>query len=294
MRHVLTSLILVCSLTAGFLAERAAAGEAEPAAAEESEWSFAFDVTANSKYVWRGINLVHAPVLQPSAAVSYGGWTFAVWGNMETINANRYGGHGKANGKFTEIDLTLDYSWGWEKFNLSAGVIHYMFPNTGFNSTTEIYGAVGYDCLLEPTITIYHDIDEASGTYITFGLSHTFEDVWKPTAGTSMDIELGGTVGWGSSSHNSFYYGASNSGLADLTLSVAAPIDLGKGWTLKPLRLQTSLLNGATDAERHTKRGQVGVGTDRPCPRLGGACASGGAASPHEAIGACQRPAYHG
>ena len=235
MRNVMTSAILMCSLTAGFLAA--------PAAAEENEWSFEFDVTANSKYVWRGINLVDAPVLQPSAAVSYGGWSFAVWGNMETVNANNYGSHGNANGKFTEVDLTLEYAWDYGDWSFAVGIIHYIFPNTGFKATTEVYGSVGYGCLLEPTITIYQDIDQSHGTYITFGLSHTFEEVWKPTENTSMDVEIGGTVGWGSSSNNAFYYGAGNSGLTDFTTSLGFPVDLGKGWSLKPAINYSTLLD---------------------------------------------------
>lgn len=236
MQHtVLLRMCLVfCAVLGGFGGRDARAGD---------EWSFEFDATVNSKYVWRGINLVDAPVFQPTAAVSFGRWTFSAWGNMETINANRYGRHGKATNDFTEVDLTVDYSWQWEKLKFSLGVIHYIFPNTGTTSTTEVYGGVGLDCLLEPTVTVYQDIDEAHGTYVTLGLSHAFEDVCKPTAGTSMDIEIGGTVGWGSSSHNAFYYGVGESGLTDFTASVGFPVDLGKGWTLKPAVNYSTLLN---------------------------------------------------
>ncbi len=243
MRHVMVSLFLVCSLTAGLWAERAAAAEEEVAAAAGNEWSFGVDATANTKYVWRGINLVDAPVFQPSATVSYGGWSFNVWGNMETYNANRYGNYGKANGEFTEVDLTVEYGWDYGDWSFAVGVIHYIFPNTGFNNTTEIYGSVGYDCLLEPTLTIYQDIDQSHGTYITFGVSHTFEEVWKPTENTSMDIEIGTAIGWGSSSNNAFYYGAGNSGLTDLTSSIGFPVGLGKGWTLKPAINHSTLLD---------------------------------------------------
>jgi len=224
-------------------AAEVAKAAAEDPANDEATWSFELDATVNSKYVWRGINLVDSLVFQPAVTVAYGGWSFNVWGNMETYNANHYGSHGQATNDFTEVDLTLEHAWECGDWTFALGVIHYIFPNTGFNNTTEVYGSVGYDCPLEPTVTVYQDIDEVHGTYVTLAVGHTFEEVCKPTAGTSMDIAISTSVGWGSSDHNQGYYATGDSGLADLTTSVGFPVDLGKGWSLTPALNHSTFLN---------------------------------------------------
>jgi hypothetical protein len=188
--------------------------------------------------VWRGINVVDGSVFQPSVAVSYSGLTGAIWGNMDLSDVNG------TSGKFTEIDVSLDYSWSCDPLTFSVGAIYYTFPNTGAPSTTEIYGAVGVDTVLSPTLTVYQDIDEADGTYVSLGVGHTFENVFAVSDDLDVDIDVSGAVGYGSAKHNAFYYGTNSSGFTDLLLSVAAPMDLGKGWTLTPMLSYSRLLDG--------------------------------------------------
>lgn len=96
--------------------------------------SLALDVTYNGKYVWRGINTVDGDVLQPSGTLRYGGLSFNVWANMDLDNVNGQ------SGDFTEIDLTLDYTWSMDFVDLSVGRIYYTFPHSGqAPSTIEIY-----------------------------------------------------------------------------------------------------------------------------------------------------------
>lgn len=241
-------------------APAAAEPEAEAAA---SDWTFTGGTVLNSKYVWRGINLVNAPVVQPYATIGYKGFAFSMWGNLETWHANRYAKHGRATGKFTEVDLTLSYSWQWEPFILSVGVIDYIFPNTGANSTAEVYGSVGLDVPLTPTITVYQDVDEAEGTYVTLGVSHVFEDICRPTANTSMNAKLAASVGYGSSKHNSFYYGADKAGFTDLTLSASFPIKLSDHWTLTPSLNYSRLLDQEIrDSMSHDDNIWAGIGLE--------------------------------
>jgi len=208
-------------------------------AAQDDAWALALDVAYNGKYVWRGINLVDDPVIQPSVSLSHAsGLDASVWGNLETTD---YSDH---SGDFTEVDYTIDYSWSWESLALSAGAIYYDFPNTEADPTTEIYAAVGLDLFLSPTLTVYRDVDQVEGTYVSLGVGHTFENVATPTEGTSASLALSASLGHGSSAHNAAYYGHDGAALTDALFSASLPVAIGDSWTVSPAASYSTLLDG--------------------------------------------------
>jgi hypothetical protein len=183
------------------------------------------------KYVWRGQNLVDDWVLQPGAAVGYKGLTASAWGNLDLTgeNGNR--------GEFSEVDLTLDYSWQCSKFDVlsySVGLIYYDFPvpHAG-DDTTELYWGLSLDVPASPSLTVYHDIDEAEGAYVSLGVGHSFAEAFELGPGVPVSLDLGATLGWGSASYNKFYWGPDKSKLNDLVLSLALPFEIG-GLTIMP------------------------------------------------------------
>ena len=184
-----------------------------------------------SKYVWRGQNLVDDWVLQPGASIGYKNLTASVWGNLDLTDENGY------KGEFSEIDLALDYSGqvaGSDILSYSVGVINYDFPVSGAGDDTwEVYWGFGLDVLASPSVTVYHDVDEAKGTYISFGVGHSFENVVElgPDTGLGMDLSAG--IGWGSGAYNRFYWGPDKSALNDLVLSAAFPFEVA-GFTVTP------------------------------------------------------------
>jgi uncharacterized protein (TIGR02001 family) len=207
-------ILLVLLATAG-------AGIFPEASAEEMKVpSISADVTAASKYVWRGLILTDDPVLQPSLTVSHRNLSLNIWGNTDLTDVN--GTPGETN----ELDYTLDYSFSVNKVNLDFGVIQYTFPHTAFDPTTEIYGSAGISVLLSPTVTVYYDSDEVGGLYGTLGISHSFSlgDVYK---GISPSLELSGSIGYATGDWNEGYYGVNSSGLVDilLTAGLAIPLD---------------------------------------------------------------------
>ena len=46
--------------------------------------------------------------------------------------------------------------------------------------------------------------------------------------------KLGASLGWGSNTYNKDYWGVSGTRLNDLGFTLALPIDMGNGWTVKP------------------------------------------------------------
>jgi hypothetical protein len=184
-----------------------------------------------SKYVWRGQDLVDDWVLQPGANVSYKGVTASFWGNLDLTDENGN------QGDFSEIDLTLDYSAkvpGTDLVSYSLGVINYDFPvSGGANNTWEIYGGFGLDVLASPSVTVYHDVDEVKGTYVSFGLEHSFENLIELDPGVGVGLDLSASIGWGSASYNKFYWGPDKSELNDLVLKAACPFEVA-GFTVTP------------------------------------------------------------
>jgi hypothetical protein len=184
-----------------------------------------------SKYIWRGQNLVDGWVLQPSAYAGYKGVTASFWGNLDLTDEN---GH---RGEFSEIDLTLDYSAkvpGTDLINYSLGVINYDFPvSGGADYTWEIYWGLGLDVPASPSVRVYHDVDEADGTYVSFGIGHSFENLIELDSAVELGLDLSASIGWGSPGYNKFYWGPDKSELNDLVLSAALPFEVA-GFIVTP------------------------------------------------------------
>lgn len=184
----------------------------------ESDVSVGVTADFNSKYVWRGINVVDDWVFQPGVSVGYMGFTGGIWGNLDLTDENGN------SGEFTEVDYTLDYSGQiTDMIGFSVGAIYYDFPNTGFDGTTELYGGINFDVLLSPSITVYRDVDEVEGTYVSLGVGHSLE---LPES-VPFGVDLGASLGWGDEDYNIGYWTTDSSELNDLALSAAFPFEVG-------------------------------------------------------------------
>ncbi len=196
-----------------------------------------------SKYVWRGLEVNEDPVLQPALTVTYGGFSFNLWGNMDLTDFGEdecvYTSDCESRaGQFTEIDLTLDYSRSFEKITLGAGIISYQFPNWDESEDThEVYLALAYDCLLAPALTIYYDFDEVDGFYANFAVSHSF------AINNEAGIELAASIGYGDSDYNEAYFGVDDNAVVDINCSVALPYQVTDKITITPVLNLTSLVD---------------------------------------------------
>ncbi|MBN2161904.1 MAG: MipA/OmpV family protein [Pontiellaceae bacterium] len=157
-----------------------------------------------SSYVWRGQVYNNDAVLQPQITVSHMGFSLNVWGNYNLAGKDC----GGVSSDFSEIDFSLAYN---VPFNLSdmeivVGATHYTFPNTGVESTSEVFvnGAITtFEDLVVPVIpsvTLFGDVDEARGTYVLIDVCAPYEvsEYLKVSGGVSM--------GYGNTSYNDFYF----------------------------------------------------------------------------------------
>ncbi len=200
---------------------------------------FGISADFNGKYIWRGQNLSDDPVFQPGVTLGFDKFTAGIWGNM---NLTDYSSPAYDAGDFTEYDYSLDYTTAiMEGVDLSVGVIHYYFPSAG--ETTEVYWGFAFDLPLSPSVTVYHDVDAANGTYVSFGVSHSIERIAELSPDMPIGMEIGASCGWGSKSYNEYYWGLSNnSALNDLAVSIAFPVAVG-GWTVSPSVNYVTLLD---------------------------------------------------
>ncbi len=191
---------------------------------EEKDTSATIEIPYHSKYIWRGTNLVDSSVLQPTLSLEDGGFYFEIWTNIELTDKNSYPPFGSAKGKLTEIDLTFAYTLNCSNTALSFGFIKYLFPNTDFNATSEIYASAGFDLPFSPRITIYKDIEATGGTYASLEFSQS---------ALSDKIGLFASIAYADKKSNESSFGVSKSGWVDATVSANIPINLGD-WELTP------------------------------------------------------------
>jgi len=144
-------------------------GDAQEPADSQRSVTGGVDVTVNSAFVWRGFVVCDSPVVQPAVWVAIGPVTVTSWSNIA-----RSAPSGR---RWTEHDLTVDYSWTRGDYTVSAGWINYFFidqPSERF--TNELYVGVSHQGLVEPGVWVFQDVQAGSGTYIlaSLGLTHEF------------------------------------------------------------------------------------------------------------------------
>ena len=208
--------INVLCTAAGLFCEAARAEEA-PAKVEGS-----VGTVFNSKYIWRGQNLLDGPVLQPQGCLTYAGWTGTVWANYDLDKGDEW----------TEIDYTLDYttslgivSSSLEILSASVGYTYYTFPplrhhpELGVHDDShEVYAGLSLDALLSPSLIAYYDFGQGDGMYYEAAIAHSF------SLGAPV-LSLGGSVGY-----NDGQWGYDSS-LSAALLSVGLDVPVTKGLT---------------------------------------------------------------
>ncbi len=209
-------------------------------AAASPVW-LAGDATFQSKYIWRGAVFNDAAVLQPWLAAGIGGAAVTVWGNMDLTDKNTWldgTEEQDPTGKFTEIDLILNYSQQLGPVALTAGFNKYWYPNSISSeiAASELTLAAGYTVLLNPTVTVALSLEDAEGVYTALGLSHSVGISGLVSAGASLNL------GYGDEKHNGYYYGVAEAGLADLTIGLSVPVSFPCGLTATPMLEYASLV----------------------------------------------------
>ncbi len=214
----ITAYILAAALTLGFTIN--------PLSAIAVETSSSASVDIMSSYIWRGFELHEDVAVQPSVGITYGGFGANLWSDYNTDTEEA-----------VETDLTLNYAFPIDKFSIEAGYIY--FALDGANDTQELYLTVGYDVILSPSITVYYDIEEGDGAFLTASIGHSF------TLPKDMSLDLGVSVSYNAESkysigdYNEFHN-------ADLSASLGIPVT--ENTSITPMIAGTFALSDEAEA----------------------------------------------
>lgn len=189
------------------------------------------------RYLWRGMTVNDAPVVQPELSASLGGFGLSVWGNVDADDADGASG-------LNEYDITVSYGVGLPAASLDVGVIYYALPDASEQNTAEAFASASAGVLLSPTLTVYRDVDLVDGWYWEAGVSHGLP--LSPAAG----VEVAARLGVGSDRYLQGYFptavskalesGTTASSLTDLAFTLAVP------WQPTPLATVTPSVTWST------------------------------------------------
>jgi hypothetical protein len=144
-----------------------------------------FSTAVASRYVWRGQTLSQGLVAQPTVAMAIGGFSANLWSNVDLDNDEEDDDGIVMN----ETDLTLNYTMPVGPVALTGGFIHYDFDGS---DTQEFYLTGALAVLLNPTLSLYWDIDEGEGGFAVLAVSQAFPvGPISLTAGGSVGFNLG-------------------------------------------------------------------------------------------------------
>jgi uncharacterized protein (TIGR02001 family) len=143
------------------------------------------------KYLWRGFDLSGGtPVVQGGVDLSAKGFTLSYWTNIQTKDDVVLGSEVNG-GDATETDIVLDYSFDINDL-LSASVGTIWYALDGLEDTKEAYLGLSLNTLLEPSVTVYYDYDQAdeNALFYTASVGHSLDLV------DGLSLSLGALVSY--------------------------------------------------------------------------------------------------
>jgi len=222
------------------------------ASAQAADVSFEGSLGAYSSYIWRGYKLSpDALQLQPSLTVSAAGFSANVWADYDTDNS-----------EWLEADYTASYAHSFDSFGVEVGYIHY--DVRGGLDSDELYVSVGYDSFLNPSLTIYADIEAGDGAFAELAISHPIE--LSPSA--SLELAAGMSVVMDDSYVATDERGQEFTGLYNGMVSATGSVAVTENLSLVPMVGYTFALsddatyaieNGSTEMEDSFLYGAVSL-----------------------------------
>ncbi|MBK6422579.1 MAG: hypothetical protein IPI38_07780 [Gemmatimonadetes bacterium] len=238
----------------------AALATAAPAAGQTE---FGLSASAYSSYVWRGLSLTNKPVVQPYAYLSFplgpASLTFSGWAN---VDVGTYDGSsdiaqgGGSSMNLSEFDPAVELGFSAGKASIALGGVGYIYPNdapgiTSDFNTVEVYGKVGLDAPLSPSLAVYYDVDKVKGLYVEGSVSHGI-----PLGATTLNLgALGGFSNNMDPSADDFTSNFADNGFTHLDLSASIDLTAGPLSITPALHFQFS----GDDATKVTKLTNTGV-----------------------------------
>lgn len=187
--------------------------------------SYGIIIDYNSRYMWRGMALSEASVIQPSGWIAYRNINLTIWSNFDLKSSS-------SNRSLNEIDVISSYPIEFKFFSFEPSISLYTYPYTNGQLTTlelgfkisknlmsnvSLYSANNFEVFRYPGL-YYGEIDlnfdkEISGSN-SFGISTN--------------------VGWSTSKFYTVYAGDSKSGFNAISINLFYNYNFQNGFNIKP------------------------------------------------------------
>ena len=195
-----------------------------------------------SSYIFRGVDVTHAPAVQPFATIALGSSGFSVsgWGSFAGADRgeNLPYSTSVARGGADEIDLTAAFSRAVGPASLGVGYIAYIYPSSQQDYITqEFYGSLGLAAPFAPTLTVNYDFDGTDSVDLIEGLYASLGAARSIPVGLPLD--LGASIGWTDQTAL-----RAESGFNDFNIAAGVPIPFG-GLVVTPTLGYTHLFEGS-------------------------------------------------
>jgi len=174
---------------------------------EETERSPHFEISFEndfvSRYVWRGFAYTQGPAMQPALTATYRGFQAEVWSNFVLNDEPN-------QGRFNEVDPSIEYEWNIGKFKLVPQFEIYTYPN---QKDSKMAGELGLEADYElgpislKTVHFGHVVHHL-GAY--FG---EFDVVWEHDILPVLSVETEAGLAWATAKFNQVYGGLSHAAL---------------------------------------------------------------------------------
>ena len=137
----------------------------EPKKDEEPKVTGSGSVGVYNQYIFRGYEIGRSGlVVQPSLTASYKGFSATFWGNLDTNQRSTKSADFSAESKafkkgWNETDLTLSYTYAFDKLSLTGGYIYYGTKYA--DETEELFATIAYDIISKPSLSSlsgYHEL----------------------------------------------------------------------------------------------------------------------------------------
>ncbi len=174
------------------------------------------DVNFSSEYIWRGMELNHQFVMQPSARISESGFEVEAIGNLDLSSAN------DNRGKFTRWIYRAGLAKRTKEGSAAISYIYYDNKDLAFAKTQEIAMEIQYGYPFFGGGDIYYDFDNANGFYFLTKIGYLGE------VGLLRIIPKV-TIGYATGNYQDYYYGIHEDSFLDIVASLRVEFNIVSG-----------------------------------------------------------------
>ena len=136
----------------------------------EKAWSVTVATEFDTRYLFRGVDILNHPVSMSSVTAS--------WKDLTGYVYQYLGRH--SDGTYAETDIGVEYKKSLDKFTITGGAVGYVSSVQDITEdTAELYASLAYDCYLQPALTLNWDVVAVNGGYMALSIRHEY-DVSKP------------------------------------------------------------------------------------------------------------------